>query len=70
MKVLLEIEESRVPFFMELVQSLDYINVLKQVDNPEKSRAIQDLVEAFEDVKLYESGKKSLKSAKDLLNEL
>ena len=28
-----------------------------------------DLAEAFNDVKLYEQGKKQLKSAKDLLNE-
>jgi len=35
-----------------------------------KKQSIKDLKEAFNDVKLYEQGKKKLKSAKDLLNEL
>lgn len=70
MKVILDIQDNRVPFFMELLKSLDYINVLKEVKDKEKSKAIQDLADAFNDVKLYEKGKKQLKSAKDLLDEL
>ena len=70
MKVILDIKEDRVPFFMELLESLDYIRILKQVKDKESSKIIQDLVDAFNDVKLYEEGKKNLKSAKDLLNEL
>ena len=34
------------------------------------NQLLSDLTEAFNDVKLYEQGKKKLKSAKDLLNEL
>lgn len=70
MKVLLNIEKNRVTFFMELIKSLDYISVLKEVKSEEKSKAIQDLADAFNDVKLYEQGKKQLKSAKELLEEL
>lgn len=71
MKVILDIKEnSRVPFFMELVKSLDYISVIKEVKEERKGRLVADLAEAFNDVKLYEQGKKKLKSAKDLLNEL
>ncbi len=71
MKVILDITESnRIPFFMELVKSLDYISVVKEVNNESKSQFISDLADAFNDVKLYEQGKKKLKSAKDLLNEL
>ncbi len=55
---------------MELVKSLDYINVVKEVKNESKSQLITDLADAFNDVKLYEQGKKKLKSAKDLLDEL
>lgn len=51
-------------------KSLDFISVLKEVKDKEKSMAIQDLAEAFNDVKLYEDGKKQLKSAKDLLDKL
>ena len=71
MKVILDItENSRIPFFMELVKSLDYISVVKEVKNEAKSQFISDLADSFNDVKLYEQGKKKLKSAKDLLNEL
>lgn len=51
-------------------KSLDFISVLKEVKDKEKSMAIQDLAEAFNDVKFYENGKKQRKSAKDLLDEL
>jgi hypothetical protein len=71
MKVILDIKEnSRVPFFMELMKSLDYISNIKEVKDKKKSDFISDLADAFNDVKLYEKGKKKLKSAKDLLNEL
>ncbi len=71
MKVILEIKDnSHVSFFMELVKSLKYINVVKEVKSEKKSQFISDLAEAFNDVKLFEQGKKKLKSAKDLLNEL
>ncbi|HET7117693.1 MAG TPA: hypothetical protein VFI29_14455 [Hanamia sp.] len=70
MKVILDIKEnSRVPFFMELVKSLDYVSVLKEVKDDRKGQFIADLADAFNDVKLYEQGKKKLKSAKELLNE-
>lgn len=70
MKVILDIKENnRVPFFMELVKSLDYISVLKEVKDEGKGEFIAGLADAFNDVKLYEQGKKKLKSAKDLLNE-
>lgn len=70
MKVLLEIQENRVQFFMELLKSLGYIKILKEVKTTEKNQAVENLVEAFNDIKLHEDGEKQLKSAKDLLNEL
>jgi L-cysteine desulfidase len=66
MKVILDIKDNRVPFFMELVKNLDFISIVKEVKDKAKSEAIQDLAEAFNDVKLYEEGKKKLKSAKHL----
>ena len=71
MKLILEIKENnRIPFFMELIKSLDYISIIKEVKEERKSQFITDLAEAFNDVKLHEQGKKKLKTAKDLLNEL
>jgi len=71
MKVILDIKENnRIPFFMEMLKSLDYISIIKEVKEERKSQFISDLAEAFNDVKQYEQGKKKLKSAKDLLIEL
>lgn len=70
MKILLDLQENRVPLFMELLKSLGYVRILKEVKDEEKNRAIEDLIESFEDIKLHEQGKKKLKSAKDVLDEL
>ncbi|CAN5275280.1 hypothetical protein BH09BAC1_BH09BAC1_21150 [soil metagenome] len=70
MKVILDIEDSREKFLMELLHSLDYVKVIKAVKDKQKNEHIQDLVEAFNDVKLHGEGKKKLKTAKDLLDEL
>jgi hypothetical protein len=70
MKVILDIEESHSQFFMELVKSLDYINIVKEVRDKRKQKIIKDLAEAFNDVRLHEAGKKKLKTAKQILNEL
>lgn len=70
MKIILDIRDNRMPFFMELVKSLDFISVVKEVKDEKKSQFVSELAEAFNDVKLYEQGKKKLKSAKELLNEL
>jgi len=71
MKVILDITQSnRIPFFMEMVKSLGYITVVKEIKEEDKSQIFSDLADAFNDVKLFEQGNKKLKSAKDLLNEL
>lgn len=70
MKVILEIKDENAQFFLELVKKLDFIEVIKLINNPYKEKAVQDILLAFEDVAQYEKGKKKLKSAKKLLNEL
>jgi hypothetical protein len=70
MKVILDIKDNRSSFFLELLKSLDYVNILKEVKGKEKSKSINNLIEAFNEVKLHEEGKIKLKKAKDLLNEL
>ena len=70
MKVVIDITQNkRIPFFMEMVKSLDYITVVKEVKDEAKSQFVSDLADAFNDVNLFEQGKKKLKSAKDLLDE-
>ena len=70
MKVILDIKDNRVPFFMELIRSLDYIRVLQEIKDERKGEHIQDIVEAFNDVKLFEQGGKQLKNAKDLIQKM
>lgn len=70
MKVILDIKDNRIPFFMELVKSLEYISVVKEVKNEQNGSFIEEMAEAFNDVKLHEQGKIKLKSAKSLLDEL
>ncbi len=67
MKLVLEIQENRLPFFMELLKSFSFVRV---VNEPQKSEFAQELSEAFEDVKQHETGKKKLKTAQEFLDEL
>lgn len=68
MKYLLDIKDSKAAFILEILQSFSYVKT-KALTN-EKAEIISDLAEAFNDVELHRQGKKKLKSANDLLNEL
>ncbi len=70
MKLIIDIKDTKAPFFMELIRSLDYISIIKEVKDKSKSEFVTDLAVAFNNVKEHEKGNKKLKSAKDLLNEL
>lgn len=70
MKLILDIEDKRAPFVMELLKSFNYIHILNEINDPKKGKIIKDLDESFRDVQLHTKGKKKLKSTKDLLNEL
>lgn len=70
MKIILDIKEDRISFFMELIKNFDFISNIKEVNEDNKSQFVEDLAEAFNDIRLHEQGNKKLKSAKELLNEL
>ncbi|MCU0418205.1 MAG: hypothetical protein MUC38_00990 [Cyclobacteriaceae bacterium] len=71
MKILLDIREKRkASFFLDLIKQLDYVRLLKIIDDPQKGKLVNDLSDAFREVHLYEKGKKKLKTAKQLLDEL
>jgi len=63
-------DNSKVRFFMELIKSFDFIEAQSAVNTEYKKEFVRDLNDAFNDVKLHQAGKKKLKSAKDLLDEL
>jgi len=71
MEVLLDIrDKNREPFLMELLKSLDYVRVVKEVKTERKSRVISGLKKSLEEVKLYEKGKIKLQTFDELLDEL
>jgi len=71
MEVLLDInDKSRAPFLMELLKSLDYVRVVKEVKTERKSRIISDLKKSLKEVNLFEEGKMKLQTFDELLDEL
>ncbi len=70
MRLVLDISENRSSFFIELIQSLDYIKILKKIKGDNDINMLNDLTDAFEDVKAHNLGHKQLKTAEDLYNEL
>ena len=54
---------------MELMKSLDFVNTVSEIKEERKTQFVNDLTEAFNEVKLYEQGKKKLKNAKEFINE-
>lgn len=68
MKVLLDIQDNKVPFVMELLNSLKFVKAKPLSD--EKAELINDMREAVEEVNLIRQGKLVGTSAKELLDEL
>jgi len=68
MKILVEVEDQKVEFFMELLKNLK--NVKAKTLTPYKSEILEGIKESVEQVNLAKEGKTTLKSARDLLNEI
>jgi len=68
MKIILDIQDNRVPFFMELINSLDFVQV--EDDGDSKEAIISNIKRGLEEVKLAKKGKLKTTPAKDFLNEL
>ena len=70
MRLVLDISESRSSFFIELIQSLDYIKIVKKTKKEDEINMLNDLTDAFDDVKAHNLVHKKLKTAEELYNEL
>ena len=68
MKVLLDIQENKADFVMELLNNLRFVKATPLTDA--KARVLSDLHEAVEEMKLIKAGKKHGRPARELLNEL
>ena len=71
MQVTLDIKESRVPFFMELIQSLDYVRVIQGKNGSDaKNEILENIKQGLKEVQLIEQGKMKSRPAKEFLDEL
>ena len=67
-RVVIDIPDNKIGFFMELVNNLGFKKV-KRISKEQK-QFIDDLQHSLEQVKQHQEGKINLQSAKDFLDEL
>jgi len=68
MKVLLDIQDNKADFVMELLKNLSFVKA--ETISPGKAQFIKELKSSVEEVELAKQGKIKLKSAEELFNEL
>ena len=68
MKLLLEIQDNKAAFILELLENFKFVKA-KPITN-EKALLIEEIKEAFENLKLVKQGKLKAKPLSELLNEL
>jgi hypothetical protein len=68
MKVILDIQDKKASFFLELLKNFKYVKT-KPI-TPSYAIVIEELKEAVENMKLVADGKLKPRPAEDLLNEL
>ena len=69
MKVLLEVKDNKVAFFLEIIKNFSFVKEAKTISDA-KADLIQDIKEAVEELKLVRDGKLIARNAEDLINEL
>ena len=68
MKVLLEIQDNKAAFIMELLNNFKFVKA-KTITN-EKALLIEEIKESMENLKLVKQGKLKARPLSELLNEL
>ena len=68
MKVLLEIKDNKVPFVMELLNSLSFVKAKPL--SPYKSEVFANINAAVDEMILIKTGKLKARNAEDLFDEL
>jgi hypothetical protein len=67
-RVVLDIPDKKINFFMELVNNLGFKKVRRL--SKEQKEFVDDLNDSLNEVELHRQGKVKLQSARDFLNEL
>ena len=68
MKLILDIEDSKVAFIIELLNNFKFVKA--KTITPEKAQLLEEMKEAVENLNKVKEGKLEARPAKDLLNEL
>ena len=69
-QVTLQIQDNKLPLFLELASNLKFIKKVEVEHEPTKLEILHGLREAVEEINLINSGKKKAVPLKDFLNEL
>ncbi len=68
-QITLQVEDNKYQFFLELVKSLDFVQV-ENLEYDTKPEIIHSVQEGFNEVAQYKAGLKDLKDAQSIINEL
>lgn len=66
-QITLNIKDSKLPFFLELIKNFDFVKV---DDYPTKEEVKENIRQGLRELKLVEQGKLKTTPLKDFLNEL
>ncbi len=69
-QVTLTIQDNKYTFFIELVNSLDFVKKVETNEGTENKKILDGLKQAVEEVKLVKAGKLKPRPLKELLDEL
>jgi hypothetical protein len=69
MKIILDIKDNKVAFFMEVLKNFSFIKQVTPISNV-KANLINDIKESMDEFKLVKEGKLEAKNAEDLIIEL
>ncbi|MBC7554954.1 MAG: hypothetical protein H7257_13365 [Taibaiella sp.] len=68
MKILLDVKDSKASFFIELLKNFSFVKVKPLT--PYKSKVLEDIKDAVEEMKLINAGQLKGRNAEDLFDEL
>jgi len=69
MKVILDIKDSKMAFFMEMMSNLSFVKKATPLTD-EKAKLLEEFTDAINELNLTKSGHLQAKNAEDLLDEL
>ncbi len=69
MKIILDINDNKVAFFMEVIKNFKFIKKATPISD-NKAAIIQNVRESVKELKLVNQGKLEARNVEDLINEL